>query len=364
MLIAIQSLKPGYVLKKDIYVNADKPLLKSGTVLEDTHIDFLKAFLVDRVEIESVRKDGKKVHAKPLEEEKKQSGTLRTSAPETSSLHENYRGTVEAYQNFFEQWQSGAPINIGAFRKAVTPLMTGFLSGPDWFADFLLRRTMIRSLADRHVTLGLLSVFLGKKISLSQGDLYQIGLAGMLADCGMSKFPLSLLNRNGEYVGGERSLYEKHVLDSYKMLKGVPTLKEEAMLAVIQHHEREDGSGYPLHLHADQLSIYGKILAVCDTFLYQAAKSQEAGWPVRFLETMLTQSYGKLSRYLLEQFCNEIMAQFVGMHTSLSNNQTGTIMFIPENEPTRPVVRLENNQVMALSENKRIVIDRILPQQK
>ncbi|WP_100486569.1 HD-GYP domain-containing protein [Sporolactobacillus pectinivorans] len=354
MQIAVDALKPGYVLKKDVYAKSDKPLMKTGTILNAIHIAFLNAFLIRDVEIESVRANGKKVHAEVS------AGTNEPSVHEDhlgSSLMDGvYQQAVDTYKLFFEYWKSGASLNIGEFRKVMMPVLETYLNDSSiWLTEFLLTKTMVRSRADRNVTLGLLSGFLGKKMNFPQGDIYQLGLAGMLADCGMAKFPPSLLNKKGNYVGSERSLYEKHVLDSYKMVKGVPTLKEEAMVAVIQHHEREDGSGFPLHLTGDRLSVFGKIMAVCDCFLHHADKLSTGG-PVQILERVSGRYYGKLSGFILDKFCTELMTLFIGMDVMLSNNLTGKIIFIPEKDPTRPIIRLENNEVFSLTSNRSVHI--------
>ncbi|TGA98645.1 metal-dependent phosphohydrolase [Sporolactobacillus shoreae] len=359
MQLAVQSLKPGYVLKKDVHVKAVRPLIKSGTILNETHLAFLKAFLIKEVEIESVRADGHRIKAQPSVHPDEHSDHGIRLEVESGPVNSVYQQAVDAYKIFFEHWQSGASLNIGEFRKEMMPILEESLNDPIWMTDFLLKKTMVRSRADRNITLGLLSGFLGKKMNFSQGDVYQIGLAGMLADCGMAKLPPSLMNKDGNYVGSERALYEKHVLDSYKMVKSVPTLKEDTMLAVIQHHEREDGSGFPLHLTGDRLSLFGKILAICDCFLHNATKSSEARWPIEVLDRIREKYYGKLSNYLLDKFCNELMTLFIGMDVILSNNLTGTIVFIPEKNPTKPVIRLENNEIFSQASNRAIQITRI-----
>lgn len=359
MLVKTSELKAGYVLKKDVFAKSDRALIRSGTVLRDEHVAFLQAFLIDSVEVETKTVGGQTAHT-AAEEAAAAAEPADSLEAVGCSLDGKYQTAVDTYNFFFKQWQSGSVIDIGKFRRAAMPLLTDFLNDPIWIARFLLKRTMIRSRADRSVTLGLLSAFLGRKINFSQGDIYQIGLAGMLADCGLAKLPPSVLNKGGNYLGNERLLYESHVTDSYKMLKSVPTLKEEAMLAVIQHHEREDGSGFPLQLKSGQLSSYGKILAICDSFLHYAEKSGKEGFPVGIMEAVIEASYGKLSKYLLDKFCNAVMTLFIGSKVGLSDGRVGKIIFILAKEPLHPLIRLEQNQVIALSGNERLSIERVL----
>ncbi|MCO7175278.1 HD-GYP domain-containing protein [Sporolactobacillus kofuensis] len=357
MMAKTEQLETGCVLQKDVYSKSVKPLMKAGTVLNETHIAFLKAFLIDQVEVDHLTQGKKKRTVAKKETAPKMDSPK--SIAETSTVHpldRLYKESVDAYAAFFANWQSGSSVMIGDFRKAMMPLITGMMNDPMWFSSFLVSQSRFETLAARSVTFGLLATFFAKKFNCSTGETVQLGLAGMLADCGLSKLTPSLLNKKEDYVGSEKALYKKHVVDSYKMLKGLPTLKNEVLIAIIQHHEREDGSGYPLAIEGSQLSQYGKILAICDTFLNQLASSRRSN-VLTALGTMRDASYGKLSGYLMDKFCYELMTLFIGMNIRLSNGQSGEITFIPVKDPTRPMIHLTDNRVIALSETRNVTIE-------
>lgn len=357
MRVTVLQLKPGYILKKDVYAASDVPLISSGTALSETHISFLKAFLIDEVEIESVSADGKRVQTGEIE--KDQAASAETASPAAGMPGSFYDYAVAEYLHFFESWQAGANIDIGEFRKSVLPVIEKNIHEPVWMADFLLSGRMVHSRADRNITLGLLSAFLGMKMNLSQGDVNQIGLAGALADCGMARLSPAMLDKDGNYVGREQAIYHKHVIDSYKMVKVVPTLKSETMLAVIQHHEREDGSGYPLHLTGDKLSLSGKILAVCDAFLHLASKRDDTGWPVRTMDQVRSKYYGKLSSYVMDRLFRELMTLLIGMTADLSDGQSGEVIYISDRNPTRPMIRTGDGKIFNLENNPLVQIIRV-----
>ncbi|WP_353948797.1 HD domain-containing phosphohydrolase [Sporolactobacillus sp. Y61] len=358
MLVKTDKCRPGDVLRRDVFSKSDKPLIKAGTVLKDIHFAVLHAFLIDRID---VRPAGKK---KNTDQTSGQNARLAADAPSSaktanSLLDAVFAQAVSSYRFFFKQWQSGEPVNIGLFRKDMMPLLKRSLADPVWFAGFLLHLTSLRSFEARCVAMGLVSGFLGKKAGLDPGNVYQMGLAGMLADCGMAKLPPSLVRRANDVPGQAHALYERHVLDSYNMLKGVPTLRESLILAVIQHHEREDGSGYPLHLRGERINIYGKILAVCDSFISEKDKAGAAGWPVRHLDHLARCAYGRLSGYVFAKFCYAVMTLFIGMNARLSNHQHGEITFVPDHQPTRPMIRLDNQMIFSLSDHREITIEQI-----
>jgi HD-GYP domain-containing protein (c-di-GMP phosphodiesterase class II) len=360
MIVNTDELKAGCVLRKDVYSKSVKPLMKAGTVLNETHIAFLKAFLIATIDVDPItRSSTRKSFEKKADREIEQ---VPLSVPEPklklSPLDKKFQQSVRDYQHFFQQWQSGTGISIGDFRTAMMPLITGFLDDPMWLATFLIKQRRNQSVAERSVFFGLVAAFFAKRFNFASGDTIQLGLAGMLADCGLAKLPPSLLDKK-EFVGNEKKVFERHVIDSYKMLKGISTLKNETLVAVIQHHEREDGSGFPLNIDGTQLSLNGKILAICDSFLTQLSIEHSENIFLTLDHLSIT-SYGKFSRYLMDKFCYELMTLFIGLNVQLSDGQSGEITFIPVKEPTRPMIHLTDNRVLSLVQYSNVTIERFL----
>ena len=108
---------------------------------------------------------------------------------------------------------------------------------------------------------------LAKAIAAEMGfdDKYQEGLmiAGYLHDIGKIIIPAEILCKPGKITPDEYSLIKGHVQAGYELLKAI-TFPWDISRAVLEHHERMNGSGYPNALNADQISMEGRILAVAD----------------------------------------------------------------------------------------------------
>ncbi|GEB77538.1 HD-GYP domain-containing protein [Sporolactobacillus inulinus] len=360
MIVKTAELRPGCVLRKDVYAKSTKPLMKADTVLDAMHLEFLKAFLIDTVDVDRVNTPHPALAGQS--EKSNRERQIPVSAQGTpqariSPFVLRYRQSVNDAQRFFQQWQSGGRVSIGAFRSAMLPLMHQLLARPAHLRDLLLQRVRKTSIAERSVQLGLITAFFARKLRLTDGDCVQLGLAGMLCDCGLAKLPPSLL-RQERLSEHDLMLYKRHVIDSYKMLKGMATLKQETLVAIIQHHEREDGSGYPLNLKSTQLSPNGKILALCAHFRSQF----ETVSPERFitaLDRFKRSSYGWFSRHYLDQLCDALMDLLVGMKVQLSDGRSGEITFIPVKDPTRPLIRCSDQQVFVFEPDGPVTIKRL-----
>jgi putative two-component system response regulator len=108
-----------------------------------------------------------------------------------------------------------------------------------------------------------LACAIATKMGLSTHTIEGIRIAGLLHDVGKIRIPVSILSRAGQLLEAEHEVIKIHPQISFEILKNIPFPWPVAHI-VFQHHERLDGSGYPLGLRADEILLEAKILAVAD----------------------------------------------------------------------------------------------------
>ncbi|HMK43196.1 MAG TPA: HD-GYP domain-containing protein, partial [Dissulfurispiraceae bacterium] len=116
------------------------------------------------------------------------------------------------------------------------------------------------------VNVSVLAVGLGVAISLGKDATAKLGMGAMLHDVGKSAIPSEVLNKQGKLNDAEYSLIQTHVQEGEKILRGNPEVPEEAFPAVLQHHEKMSGRGYPFRLKGPQIKLFGKIAAIADCY--------------------------------------------------------------------------------------------------
>jgi len=99
---------------------------------------------------------------------------------------------------------------------------------------------------------------------LSEEDAKLINISALFHDVGKIKTPLEVLHKKGPLDDTEALIMRMHVVDTYEMLKRAGL--EHLGIISAAHHERLDGTGYPLGLTGDRLSLSQRILQVCDVF--------------------------------------------------------------------------------------------------
>src|SRR5687767_4812503 len=109
------------------------------------------------------------------------------------------------------------------------------------------------------------SVAIARQLSLSEEDVWRIGVGAVLHDLGKMGVPDAVLNKPGALTRAETDVMRRHPVVGAGLLDADPVLAV-ALAAVVYHHERWDGSGYPYGLAGHRIPLDGRIVAVADAY--------------------------------------------------------------------------------------------------
>lgn len=143
------------------------------------------------------------------------------------------------------------------------------------------------------------SMKIGEKLGLANDELYTLQVASLFHDVGKYSLPDSILKKPGKLTKREYERIKRHSADSLEQLKG--KFEERILTAVLQHHERLDGSGYPRGLKGAQIITEARIIAVADA--YDAMTSDRAYRKARSPESALTELESLQEKYDQRAVC-------------------------------------------------------------
>lgn len=109
-----------------------------------------------------------------------------------------------------------------------------------------------------------IAIRIGEKLHLTGGQLERLVNAAYLHDLGKTAIPEEILTKPGRLTDEEWDFIKHHPTKGRQMLQD--TFLSEVGYVIEQHHEREDGKGYPLGLEGREISIEAKIISVADAF--------------------------------------------------------------------------------------------------
>lgn len=132
--------------------------------------------------------------------------------------------------------------------------------------DALVTMTKFKdSYTSKHqINVSKLAVALAQEINLTQSQIDSIRASSLVHDIGKIAIPAEILTKSSALNAYEMALIKSHVVIGYDILKGIKFPWQLAKI-VLQHHEKNDGTGYPNNLHESEICIESKILAVADT---------------------------------------------------------------------------------------------------
>ncbi len=350
-------LIPQCVITNDVFGMTNRPIVPKDTIINEIHIEVLRRFLIDKVEVAPKLASGAPYHPQERKQERIKEQKNNVHQP----IIEHYYDTVRAYEGLFQNWQSGSPVQIQKVRELIVPLLERIeefettLSALHHFSnekDYFYHHSVATSL---------LAAGLAKRLGIKK-EWMQVGIAAFLAESGIAKVDRRILQKNGLFTAAEFNEIKKHPTFSYRHVEKIPALSQGAKLAILQHHERADGTGYPLGIKADQIHPFAKIIAICDTYHAMTVDRhyQKRQDPFSVMEQMEQDRYQKFDHQMLTKFM-EMMTTFpLGTKVLLSNQAIAEIVYIEPNNPTRPIVRLENEEMLMLKEHKSIHIQEII----
>lgn len=190
------------------------------------------------------------------------------------------------------------------------------------------------------VNVSVLGTLFLRHLNMDSDALHSMAMAGLLHDIGKAAIPYTLLNTARPLTDEEFSQMKNHVLSGYEAVHGLDDIADVVKKAVLEHHERYDGTGYPYGKKGQEISLFGRILAVVD--VYDALTSKKAYKPALLPYTAVSFLYGQRERsfdpMVVERFIQCMGIYPVGSVVKLSSGETGVVYQANPQKPLLPIV--------------------------
>ncbi|MDI1259197.1 HD-GYP domain-containing protein [Aquabacterium sp.] len=218
----------------------------------------------------------------------------------------------------------------------------------------------------------LLSMMLAKEMKAPIEAIKFLGMGALFHDAGDAEIPERITRKMEPLSKNEQSLLQQHCghgVDIGKKL-GLPS---EALLVIAQHHERVDGSGYPLKMQGAQLSLLSRIVAVVNAYdeLCNPVNPAKAMTPHEALSTMYAQQRSQFDPLAMTTFVRCMGVYPPGTIVVLSNGSLGMVASVNSTRPLKPTILVydpavpkEEAILVDLEQEPDVVVSRaIKPQQ-
>ena len=322
--IAPDALEVGYILDEDVYENRVL-LIRKGQVVTDHIKELLKTRktvkIVRHVPEESVY----------LEEDLSDDRIVRLNEQVKTRI-------IEDVTKLFDDIESDSNASLA---QNISDTIVNDVLKKDGVGLNLDELKVSDEYTFKHsVDVAAGSIILAKYLGLGADNIRDIGTAGVLHDIGKIMIPNEILNKNGKLTDKEFAVIKNHPVYGYQLLSTNQSIAEPIRRAVLYHHEKFCGGGYPSGLKGNEIPLYARVLSVIDVFdaLVTERPYHKAYSVADTLEIMYTM-YAQFDAEVFQAFLKSLIVYPIGSVITLSNGIQAQVIKTNKGYPLRPVVK-------------------------
>ncbi len=169
---------------------------------------------------------------------------------------------------------------------------------------------------------------LGRHLGFPRQQMVDLGLIGLLLDIGTLELPEPMLLKPEKLSRQELALMRTHVKTGINILNSTEPLSDNVLMGISEHHERLDGSGYPMGLIGTEISIFGRISAIADSFSAMTSARPYGVTRTSFdaMKELFKIAGTELHAPLVEEFVHAIGIFPVGSLIELSSGEIAIVL--------------------------------------
>lgn len=336
-------LCPGMILGQDVYNFANQIVVKKGTVLDERTITKLHRFEIPQFMIEEEVlgiQEANSYHRSSYSERIQNNPSFRR-------FQENYDTEIISFQNMIScVIEKNQKIDCEALYRQVVMLLKDTGNSINAFDMVQNLRHYDDSTYAHSMNVGLLCNVFADWLEFGEDEKKTLTVAGILHDIGKTRVPLEIIQKPARLSEEEYQIIKKHTEYGFAILTE-NKLDYHIRYTALQHHERMDGSGYPLGLAGDHIDEYARIVSIIDVYDAMTSPRVYRGptCPFDVIQIFEEEGFQKYdSRYILT-FLRRIAESYLNERIKLSDGRTGKLIYINVHALSRPVVMVDGEAI-------------------
>lgn len=365
--LKLLELKPPVYFTEDVYI--DKKFLLFTR--ESCFTDELKR-LLSEWQFTLLYTKGTVTETNPQKKEKK--NKEKTDTPEKGQVLTEQKLSGELVEKTYQKFYAFTNEVYGAYRNRQSLSTENVIAKMKELCTFvqenrqavlILQSIMPYNVDNFLVTHSLQSavyaIVVGIELKMQNHQLVELATAALMHEIGLIHIAEDIYSRAGELSDEEKKYLHVHPVLSCKILKKAK-FPLPVCLGTLDHHERENGTGYPQKLTGEKISLYGKIIAVVCSYeaMTGERKYKKADDPATGLLNVLRREPSQYDEEVLKALLNALSFFPIGSFVYLSNNTVAQVIDNNSEDPRFPVVRvIDRSAKAAFSEAIRTAMDGI-----
>ena len=257
-----------------------------------------------------------------------------------------YREAMQAVERVFTDIEAGQPTKIAALKPVVSTLLKQIIEQPEaMMIQFCLdkMRRFDGTLANHGMDVCVLTLILAVENSCTESDMEALGLGALLHDIGFVRLPRNVYRKTSPLTEQEQALMRQHPQLAATVLSKIDSLPEAVSHIIAQHHECQDGSGFPKMVKAGGLSRLAQLMALADT--YDDLVTSRYGRAPLLPHDAIRQLFvlgakGRYDKNLVEVAIKMLGVYPLGSLIKLNTNECAVVIGLNHEDRLRPRIRI------------------------
>lgn len=370
---AVKDLKPDMVTQEDVKTKGGQLIVPKGTALTSRLISRMAFYNIPSAVVlvpdtEEVPESKAAAEPAPEAPEVKQSVPLAAYSQKVMQSKEfqrfqiDYSKTIASIHSVFDAYLlQGQNLDLDTILTETNELYHSCRTTLELFDMLHNMRSMEDSVYAHSLNVALIARRIGHWLKFDRETQDTLTLAGLLHDIGKLKIPPEILNKPGKFTDEEFALVKQHPKLGYDLLKSLP-LDTRIKKAALSHHERCDGSGYPMGLTQDDTDDFAMIIAIADVYdAMTAARSYRAPLcPFQVIDNFEREGLSKYKPAYILTFLSHVASTYQNNRVMLSDGRTANIVMLNDKHLSKPIVQLLNGTCIDLSTEESLHIQALL----
>lgn len=249
---------------------------------------------------------------------------------------------VSTVQTLMHDVRLGNEVQVDCLNPVVDKILDSISRHPDALTSLLRLKTHSQYAYEHSLCVSALSIAIALTLKISTNQIREIALGALLHDIGKAHIPKFILDKPGPLNSDETKIMRQHVVKAVHTLEGLPGVSRTTIECVQFHHERLDGSGYPLGITGNKIPSYTQIVSIADTYDAMTSdrcykKGVEPSYALNLLHAIGERHY---SVAILDALTIAIGVYPVGSLVRLNNGHLAVVTAIDRHNPRAPTVQV------------------------
>ncbi len=355
--IPVSQVASGMIVAEDVYNSGNERILSRNTMVTTRSITKLKIHAIKEIFVYIPNTLVKKQTIKPSEHI-----TALKNSIEFKKFKKFYVDSILILKDSYLALTgtTSLPYNEIKLLDSVEQLLKECRSSLRTFDMLQCIRDLDDQIYVHSLNVSLICFSFATWLNFNAHDAEQLMLAGLLHDIGKLKLPKDIMQKPTSLNEKELESVHQHPIMGYELVKD-RKMDSRVKEAILMHHERCDGSGYPNKLSSKDISPFAKILSIADVYDAMTAKRvyRKEICPFEVLENFEKEGYQKYDVAYLLPFLEGLAQCYINATVCLSNSLVGEVVMINKNNLSRPVVKVDK-KFIDLSKHTELKIASIL----